>query len=253
MKKYDYEEAALLEACMCDIDLAHGVKGEDLRCKLEGLHDVIKSSVRYWTRNYIRMAAFVDADGFQYVLDEYGNIKCYRVRRDGEWVLTYQRQSCRLYDPSRDVHTAWTHRYVPASVSINIDYTLSNGTDVNVGRYQFYLHQVVAMVFKMEEFEALCDDLSFDSYICVNHMDTCHWHNEASNLEWVTSSDNTIHGHFCSMLAHFGAVLESQVINGVTVRWLKRGISAYDVKRFDSIESPRALQFYKKTVGEQML
>lgn len=89
----------------------------------------------------------------------------------------------RLYDNFRGT-------YVPKTLSKQInDYCRASITDINGNTFSVPIHRIVAEMFN---FPKLVDDGN-KKKVVPNHKDGVKWHNEPSNLEWVTQSDNAIH------------------------------------------------------------
>lgn len=89
----------------------------------------------------------------------------------------------RLYDNFRGT-------YVPKNLAKRInDYTSAYITDVNGKTFTVQIHRLVAYMFN---FPKLADD-GDTKKVVPNHKDGVKWHNEPSNLEWVSSFDNAIH------------------------------------------------------------
>jgi len=59
--------------------------------------------------------------------------------------------------------------------------------DINGNQVYYRMHQLIAQMF------VLCKPVIPGQIIVPNHKDGIKWHNEPSNLEWVTLSENTIH------------------------------------------------------------
>lgn len=89
----------------------------------------------------------------------------------------------RLYDNFRGT-------YVPKNLVKQInDYTTASITDVNGNTRTVPIHRLVAEMFNWPK---LVDDGNTKKVV-PNHKDGVKWHNEPSNLEWTTQSENVIH------------------------------------------------------------
>jgi len=89
----------------------------------------------------------------------------------------------RLYDNFRGT-------YVPKNLSKEInDYTKASITDINGNTFTVPIHRIVAEMFNLPK---MLDDGNTKKVV-PNHKDGVKWHNEPSNLEWTTQSENVIH------------------------------------------------------------
>ena len=70
-------------------------------------------------------------------------------------------------------------------------YTISLNKDMTDHGWKVGLHVVIAMMFDLDGFYKL---YNLGEVPVVNHMNNRPWDNRLSNLEWCTSSQNSVHG-----------------------------------------------------------
>lgn len=244
----DYDDARLIqdELSAFNEDAAYRMEVNDY--KMRFLYEQVRETIYSWEEDGIKFARFTDAGGYKYVADEFGNMVCYSPTN----AVTYKRTYSYTYNPAVDVHGGHSTCYPYASVTLNRTCMLGNGSTRYFGRVQIKFHAIMAMMFLYEQYEMLLNDEdAANSTIVVNHMDGCRWHNNIKNLEFTTWGMNVAHGHFINLLSKFDNLIDKQVIGTKTWKWLCSGISAEDVKRFESAESAHAVAFYQGVINER--
>lgn len=98
-----------------------------------------------------------------------------------------------------------------------------NGKYVVIG-----VHTIIAICNNSNIF---ADQLEANKLLLVNHKDNIPWHNEPSNLEWVTYRENSWHGKMVHAIDRFMPSLSVSLTNLSKVEFigLKEGISAHSV------------------------
>ena len=104
-----------------------------------------------------------------------------------------------------------------------------NGKYITIG-----VHTIIAICKNSNIF---ADQIEANKFLMVNHKDNIPWHNEPSNLEWVTNRDNSWHGKMVNAIDRFMPSLSIRLTNLSKKEFvgLKDGISAHSVIEWTNI------------------
>ena len=177
-----------------------------------GLDHVVALNIP-WHSGY---AMIRTCDDWVIIIDDDGHR--FGMNRDGDVRQSYYDDSIGMYVYKSDDMASGEKSKRKQKYAYCTLYLKSAG---HIKKYTTSVHVLMGLAFNRDQYV----DLGMGNLV-INHKDNCGFHNQADNLEWVSTSLNNLHGHFVTkMIKH-----RPECILKKNTRYLNCQVSAYTLR-----------------------